>query len=188
MLWQLGYYLSSRPSKLKCIKQQSQPHIKYSYSSIDDMITITCQTQGNGTGEVVLGLIASKLDAKRIFKMAEQNDNEYTVTIAGQDVRDEDVKEWFVFGQIMGNDVTLSSGLVTLADPVHTKEPPQNLHAYYDEDNATFFLNWYAVRDVRIYMVKISYDLRPTGGKRSCLNTQTTCTSLTIDMKREMLN
>ena len=183
-----GYYLSSRPSKPKCIKQQSQPHIKYSYSSIDDMITITCQRQSNGTGEVVLGLIAAKLDTKRISKIAEQKDNEYTVTIAGQDVRDEDVNKWFIFGEIMGNDVTLPSGLVTLADPVHTTEPPQNLHAYYDEDNATFFLNWYAVRDVRVYMVKISYDLRPTGGKRSSLYTQTTCTSLTIDIKREISN
>ena len=63
-----GYYLSSRPSKPECIKQQSKPHIKYSYSSIDDMITITCQRQGNGTGEVVLGLIAAKLDTKRFPK------------------------------------------------------------------------------------------------------------------------
>ena len=78
-----GYYLSSRPSKTECIKQQSPPHIKYLYSSSDDIITITCQREDSGTSEVVLGLIDAELGTKRISKIAEQQDNICTVTITG---------------------------------------------------------------------------------------------------------
>ena len=185
-----GYYLSSRPSKMECIKQQSPPRIQYSYSSSDDMITITCQREDGGTSEVVLGLIDAELGTKRISKIAEQQDNIKlcTVTITGQDVRDEGENVWFVFGQVIGNHVTLPSSLVTLTDPIHTTEPPQNLHAYYDETNATIFLNWFAVRDIRVYKVKVSYASEPTGEKKSFLTTETTCTSLTVDIKRKMPN